>query len=267
MQRRDQQGLFPKLSRHFRKSQGHNSDENLQRWRQDPQHFLSSVITCDETWLSTFEMETKRQSSVWLEPGQDRPTKARSNGWAKKTMMTLFFDEMGVVWVEFMPPKMTITSEAFIGTLRRFKEAVRKKRPKLWAPSNGNKHSFLLHMDNASAHTAAPTETKMAEWGIRIVSHPPYSPDLAPCDYAIFPKLKEVLRGIKFDTVKQLQERAKLELSRMPKPIFAQAISDLTIRWQRCLIMQGDYFEGKHVPVDVEEVMVGEQSSSDDDSD
>ncbi len=201
-------------------------DENLQRWHQDPDNFLSSVITCDETWLSTFEMETKRQSAVWLEPGQERPTKARTNGWAKKTMLTLFFDEMGVVWMEFMPPKTTITSAAFIETLRRFKEAVRKKRPKLWAPSNGNRHTFLLHMDNASPHTAAPTETKMTEWGIWIVSHPPYSPDLALCDYSIFPKLKERLRGVNFDSVQDLQDRARLELSRMPKPTFAQAISD-----------------------------------------
>ncbi len=168
-------------------------DENLHRWKADPDNFLSRIITCDETWLSTFEMETKRQSAVWLEPGQQRSTKGRSSGWAKKTMITLFFDEKGVVWVEFLPPRTTIKAETFIETLKRLKEVIRKKCPQLWAPSNGHKHSFLLHMDNTSPHTAGDTETKMKEWDIQIVAHPPYSPDLTPCDFSLFPKLKEKL--------------------------------------------------------------------------
>ncbi len=44
-------------------------DENLRRWRADTCHFLSRIITCDETWLSTFELETKRQASAWLAAG------------------------------------------------------------------------------------------------------------------------------------------------------------------------------------------------------
>ncbi len=242
-------------------------DENLRRWRQDPRKFLSRIITCDETWLSTFEMETKRQSSVWLEPGQPHPVIPRINGWAKKTMMTLFFDEKGVVWMEFLPPKETIKAETFIATLARLKEAIRKKRPKLWAGSNGHKHSFLLHMDNASPHTAGDTLNKLKQWDVQILSHPPHSPDLTPCDFALFLKLKECLRGIKFDSVQELQNRARLELSRMPQEIFAQAISDMTIHWQKCLTVHGDYFEGRHIPVDTEQVMVNEDSCSAEDSD
>ncbi len=44
-------------------------DENLTTWKRDTEHFLSRIVTCDKTWISTFEAETKRQSSVWIQPG------------------------------------------------------------------------------------------------------------------------------------------------------------------------------------------------------
>lgn len=70
--------------------------------------------------------------------------------------------------------------------------------------------------------------------------------------------------------MEDLQKRAKLELSRMPIQTFAQAISDITIRWHKCLCVQGAYFEGLHIPVDVEQVQVGanaESSESSEESD
>lgn len=66
-------------------------DENLRRWRADPDNFLSTIVTCDETWISTFEPETKRQSSVWLQCRETRPTHPHKVNSSKKTMLTLFF--------------------------------------------------------------------------------------------------------------------------------------------------------------------------------
>ena len=42
--------------------------------------------------------------------------------------------------------------------------------------------------------------------GIKTVPHPPYSPDLAPCDFCLFPKLKENLRGCRYETIEDMQE-------------------------------------------------------------
>ncbi len=66
-------------------------DENLRCWRAQPDTFLSTIVTCDESWMSTFEQETKRQSSVWLQPGVPRPQHLWCLNNAKKTMLTLFF--------------------------------------------------------------------------------------------------------------------------------------------------------------------------------
>lgn len=109
-------------------------------------------------------------------------------------MLTVFFDQEGIIFSEFLEKGGTVTAERFIVTLSKMKEAIRRKRPRLWAPSpSGDRHTFILQMDNASPHTAFDTAKKLEEWGINILAHPPNSPDLAPCDYALFPKLKEPL--------------------------------------------------------------------------
>ena len=243
-------------------------DENLTRWRRDPDRFLSRIVTCDESWLSTFEQETKRQTSAWLHPSDPRPQHPRRISSPKKCMVTVFFDQEGVILAEFLEKGTTVTSEHFVITLGKMKEAIRHKRPHLWAPSpSGDKHNFILQMDNASPHKAEPTRLKLEEWGINVLAHPPNSPDLAPCDFALFPKLKEPLRGVHFATIEDLQKKALQVMRKFPKQFFFQAICDLTIRWQKCFLAWGNYFEGAHIPVDVEEGFMEEISDSDSDSD
>ena len=59
---------------------------------------------------------------------------------------------------------------------------------------------LLWHHDNASAYTAAQTMDIFMHNSIQLVTHPPYSPDLAACDFLLFPTVKENLKGIRFGT-------------------------------------------------------------------
>ncbi len=52
-------------------------DSNLANMRKDPQEFLGKIVTTDETWIATFEPETKRQSAAWVLPDEGPPQKAR----------------------------------------------------------------------------------------------------------------------------------------------------------------------------------------------
>ena len=73
-----------------------------------------------------------------------------------------------------------------------------------------------LYHDNTSAHTAATTLDFLAENGVKLVSHPPYSPDLAPCDWSLFPFVKSKLHGTHFDSPEDARmecERAVLDIS------------------------------------------------------
>jgi hypothetical protein len=57
---------------------------------------------------------------------------------------------------------------------------VRRKRPEMW-----KKGSWILHHDNAPTHNALSIKTFLAKHKIPVLEHPPYSPDLAPCDFFI----------------------------------------------------------------------------------
>jgi len=52
-----------------------------------------------------------------------------------------------------------------------------------------------LHQDNAPAHNALSVKQLLANKNITVLEHPPYSPDLAPCDFCLFQKIKSVLKG------------------------------------------------------------------------
>jgi histone-lysine N-methyltransferase SETMAR len=69
--------------------------------------------------------------------------------------------------------------------LRRLRENVRHRRPEIW--KNGY---WLLHHDNALAHTSLVVREFLTKKITTSVSHPAYSPDLAPCDFCVFPKMK-----------------------------------------------------------------------------
>ncbi len=246
--------------------------ENLALWRQKPDEFLTRIVTGDETWISVYEPERKQQSSQWMEAGTPRPQKALRGHGSRGVMFTLFFDAQGSILCEFLEPGTTIDADRYILTLEKLKNAIRKKRPRLWVGGHHGgdfsvKHKFLLHQDNAPSHTAVPTLAKFGEWGIDLLAHPPYSPDLAPCDFSLFPKLKDALRGHRFQNVEDLKTGTLRTINSMHEQVFAQAIADMTIRWEKCVRAKGEYFEGSHIPVETEEVEYVEETDSSSESD
>ena len=65
---------------------------------------------------------------------------------------------------------------------------------------------WQLHHNNAPAYVSHLMQSFLAEHQITQVTQPPYSPDLAPCDFWLFPKLKSPLKGKRFQTVDEMQE-------------------------------------------------------------
>jgi len=69
-----------------------------------------------------------------------------------------------------------------------------------------------LHHDNAPAHSALSIRKFLASKNIPVVTHPLYSPDLAPCDFFLFPRLKSTLKGHRFEEVNETIHNATQEL-------------------------------------------------------
>jgi hypothetical protein len=74
--------------------------------------------------------------------------------------------------------------------------------------------------------------------------HPPYSPDLARCDFFLFPKLKLQLKGHHFDRVEEIQRELQNVLGTLREQDFRHTFQEWQQRWDGCVAAQGDYFEG-----------------------
>jgi hypothetical protein len=79
---------------------------------------------------------------------------------------------------------------------------------------------------------------------VAVISHPPYSPDLAPCEFVLFLKIKLKLKGRRFDTIKEIQAESQRVLDTLTEKDFRETFQKWRRRWDRCLNAGGNYFEG-----------------------
>jgi histone-lysine N-methyltransferase SETMAR len=149
------------------------SQEFLQRFENEGDEFLYRIITGDET---------SRVNHIGTRSYHNRK-KFETQASAGKVMLTAFFDVNGVILADFMERGTTINSERYIESLNKSKKRFKRVR-------NEN-----LQQDNATPHSSARTRDAIEHLGFSFLPHPPYSPDLAPSDFHLFPKLKEHLRG------------------------------------------------------------------------
>lgn len=240
--RRVKSRLVPKKLNLFEKERRVNICETM---LSDYQDMMKRIITGDETWIYAYDPETTDQSSEYRTKGEPKPKKPRQSRSKIKVMLTVFFDYRGVVHYEFLPPGQTVNKEYYLSVMRRLREAIRLKRPDLWKDN-----SWLLHFDNAPSHTALVLRDHFAKNSTHIIPQPPYSPDLAPCDFWLFSKLKRPLRGHRFESIEEIQAASKRELKAIPKIEFIKCFEDWKVRWHKCIVSAGDYFEGDEIDLE-----------------
>ncbi|UYV68245.1 hypothetical protein LAZ67_5003594 [Cordylochernes scorpioides] len=195
---------------------------NLEATTDDPE-LLKRVIPGDETWIYGFDSETTQQASEWRFKNEPRPKKARKTPSKVKVMLTVFFDYQGIVHHEFQQQGSTITADSYLGVLRRLREAFRQKRPELWRSK-----SWILHHDKAAAHTALKISKFLQDHSTSVFPQPPYSSDLAPCDFFLFGKLKKKkLKGRKFQSIEEIKVESKKAMKAIPKTDYQRCFDTL----------------------------------------
>jgi len=140
---------------------------------------------------------------------------------------------------EFVLEGQTLIAEFYCNVLHRLREDIRRKRPELWCAGN-----WLLHDNNAPSHRALIMREFLAHKGIITLLHPPCSPDLAPCDFFLFLKMKLQLKGHRFNRVEEIQWESQNVLGTLREQDFQHAFQQWQRHWDRCVAAQGDYFEG-----------------------
>ena len=76
--------------------------------------------------------------------------------------------------------------------------------------------------------------------GIKTVPHAPYCPDLAPCDFWLFPKL----RGCHYETIEEMKEAVMKVIDTLTQEDFHWAFQKLLEWCNKCIAAGGDYFKG-----------------------
>ncbi|XP_011165249.1 histone-lysine N-methyltransferase SETMAR-like [Solenopsis invicta] len=187
--------------------------DGLQLFRKNTQNFKRRFVTVDETWIHYYTPETKEQSKQWGTKEESAPKKAKIVPSAGKIMATVFWDSQGIILIDYLEKSKTITGAYYSSLLDRLKTKLQEKCPRLAHKKD------LFHHDNAPAHASAVVVAKLMKIGFQLVSHPPYSPDLAPLDYYLFPNLKKWLTGKRFYSNKEVIAKTNAIFQTWTNPI------------------------------------------------
>ena len=124
-----------------------------------------------------------------------------------------------------------------LGLLREFRKRFLGKRPALFKSAQ-----WHFHQDNAPVHNSILVTDCLTKMGITTVRHPPYSPDLAPCDFWFFPWL----RGCRYETIEEMKEAVTKVIDMLTQEDFHGALKKLLERYNKSIAAGGDYFEGDY---------------------
>lgn len=114
-------------------------------------------------------------------------------------------------------------------------DVIREQRP-----ASGTKRIALLH-DNARPHVHRNVHNFLEENGVKLVSHPPYSPDLAPCDFWLFDHIKSRLNDQPDE--KSLIRAVTNILEEIPVSEYKKTFDKWIERLELCVLNDGNYFE------------------------
>lgn len=142
----------------------------------------------------------------------------------------------GPIHWELLPEGSTINQEVYCSQLDRLEEALRVKRPRLM-----NRDGVILHHDNAKPHTAKMTLEKIKNLQWEVLTHPPYSPDLAPSDYHLFRSLESYLAGKSFTYKSEVEEALEVFFTSKPSTFYKEGIENLVKRWNIVAYNGGEY--------------------------
>ena len=213
----------------------------LKLFRSKEDDFLSCLVTVDETWVHYYEPENKAQSRQWIGPGSPRPKKFKTQPSAGKVMATVFWDEQGVIMLDFLAKKSTITGAYYANMFHQLRTAIReKRRGKL-------SKVILLQQDNTRVHTCKIAINAVKRNGYELIPQPAYSSDLALSDYFLFPNLKKNIRGRHFRSNEEVVAAVEEWVGDKDPGFFSSGLMALEHRWSKRIILEGNYIEKEEI--------------------
>jgi len=212
-------------------------EQILEFFQRNPNDFLSRFVTMDKTWLYHYDLETKQQSMERWHSSSLHPKKFLVLKPVGKILALNFWDQDGILLTDYPPQGQTINVEYYSSLLVQMKDILKEKHQ--GKVING----VLFLYNNAPAHLALATQKKLAYLGFQCLDHPPYSPDLAPSDYHLFPGLKKQLKGRHFLSNAEVIAVAETWLEAQPSEFFLSGLQKLKQWAKKCIELRGEYVE------------------------
>lgn len=207
----------------------------LKKYDRGASKSVNHIYTGDESWIYAYEPETKQQSTVWVFQNEENPTKVTRARSTSKQMVACFFGRNGHVATVPLEDRKTVNSEWYTTIcLPEVFGEIRK---------NNHRRPIILHHDNASSHTSHQTTDYLTDQKIELMGHPPYSPDLAPNDFFLFPSVKKQLRGQRFLSPEEAVDAFKTHVFEIPLSEWHECYDKWFHRMQKCIDHHGEYFE------------------------
>ena len=148
--------------------------------------------------------------------------------------MIPFFDRTGMIYMLWVPTGQTVNKEYHVEVLREFRKRFRRKRPALF--KSGQWH---FQHDNAPVDNSILVTDYLTKMGTKTVPKPPYSRDLAPNGFWLFPKL----RGCRYETIEEMKEAMAKVIDTLTQEDFHGALQKLLARYNKRIAAGGDYLE------------------------
>lgn len=197
---------------------------------------LCDMVTGDESWFWHKKIGKKSSNASWVKKGEKARVVVRPHRFQDKTLVCVFFTTGGAIHVDYVNRGTNIDHKYYIkNCLEPLIKAIKMKRKK-----SGTKMIKLLH-DNARPHTHKAVIKYLKEQKISTIDHPPYSPDLAPCDFWLFDHIKQ--RLVDSTGVQSLKTQITAILRSIPKDEYFKTFNKWLERMQLCINNHGEYFE------------------------
>ncbi|KAI6646834.1 Transposase [Oopsacas minuta] len=198
----------------------------------------SEVITCDEKWIYYYDIQSKQQNSKWIFEDEQPDTIPKQTRVVSKRMFAVFFSTRGIIEYVMLPEEHTVTVTWYTeNCLPQVFQAVERLCPKTGL------RGMKFHHDNAPVHIARKTKDYIKQSGLELIYHAPYSPDLAPCDFWLFPIIKHHLKGRRFDSETELSAAFFDAIDLIPESRYSRLFDMWLERCQRCIDANGEYYE------------------------
>jgi len=136
---------------------------------------------------------------------------------------------------EFLEVGNTVNSARYIETIKNLRQRVCRVRR--------SASPILLLRDSVRPHTARATIDALETLKFEVLSHSPYSPDLAPSDFHFFPHLKRDLKGTHFTLDDEVKQAVTSWIKQRTPEFFIDGMRKFVLGWEKCIERQGDYVE------------------------